>query len=557
MKVTQENLPDSQVGLEIEVPADLSKQGYEKVLRDYMKSANIPGFRKGKVPRQVLIQRIGTMQLKAAALEEIVQSSIEKAIKQEEIEALGNYQLQSNFEELMSQYKPGEPITLSASVDVPPRVKLSGYKELSVQAEEIKPKEGVVEETLKGYRENMATLVPVEDRAAKEGDVAVVDFVGKAENAEGELEAFEGGSAQDFQVEIGEGRFIPGFVEGMIGMSLEEEKDVEVTFPEDYPQTELAGKPATFTITLKELKEKELPDMDDDFAEEVSEFETLDELRKSLEDRFQKEAAAATDANIDRALLNQLAQLIEAEIPKTLIQREVDFIVTQTAMQLSRQGIDLSKFLTRDLVDGMRENAKPEATERLKRTLALGEIAKQESISVTDEEVKARSEEMMADVDDPSQVDPERLNQVVNEDLLKEKILAWLREKSNVELVPEGTLADDEEIEIDVDSAVEVAADGTVDVASVEVTDEEVTDEEVVEEAEANEADSEQSGAAEAKKADSEKAELAAELEPVEPKKEKAKTVKAKSEKAEGEKKAKSESKKPKSGGKKAKGKKE
>lgn len=568
MKVTQENLPDSQVGLEIEVPADLSKQGYEKVLRDYMKSANIPGFRKGKVPRQVLIQRIGTMQLKAAALEEIVQSSIEKAIKQEDIEALGNYQLRSNFEELMSQYKPGEPITLSASVDVPPRVKLNDYKGLSIQAEEIKPKEGGVEDTLEGYRENMATLVPVEDRAVKEGDVAVVDFTGKAENAEGELEAFEGGSAQDFQVEIGEGRFIPGFVEGMIGMSLEEEKDVEVTFPEDYPQTELAGKPATFTITLKELKEKELPDVDDDFAEEVSEFETLDELRKSLEDRFQKEASAATDANIDQALLNELVQHIEAEIPKTLIQREVDFIVTQTAMQLSRQGIDLSKFLTRDLVDSMRENAKPEATERLKRTLALGEIAKQESISVTDEEVKARSEEMMADVDDPSQVDPERLNQVVNEDLLKEKILAWLRENSNIELVPEGTLANDvEDLESEVGSEVEVAADGTVDVASVEVVEDDAAD---------SEAGFEQSGATESKEADSESVEIAsveiaAESEQVEPEQEKADTEKAKtaksktekskpaktkSAKAEGEKKAKSVSKKPKSGEKKTKGKK-
>ena len=291
MKVTQENLPDSQVGLEIEVPADLSKQGYEKVLRDYMKSANIPGFRKGKVPRQILIQRIGTVQLKAAALEEIVQSVIEKAIKQEDIEALGNYQLQSNFEELMGVYKPGEAFTLSASVDVPPRVNLSEYKGLSVQAEEIKPKEGGVDETLEGYRENLATLVPVEDRAAKEGDVAVVDFVGKAENAEGEVEAFEGGSAEDFQVEISEGKFIPGFVEGMVGMNLSDEKDVEVTFPEDYPQAELAGKPATFTITLKELKEKELPEVDDDFAEEVSEFETLEELRKSLEERYQKEAA--------------------------------------------------------------------------------------------------------------------------------------------------------------------------------------------------------------------------------------------------------------------------
>lgn len=539
MKVTQENLPDSQVGLEIEVPADLSKQGYEKVLRDYMKSANIPGFRKGKVPRQILIQRIGTMQLKAAALEEIVQSVIEKAIKQENIDALGNYQLQSDFEALMGTYKPGEPFILSASVDVPPRVKLSEYKGLSVQAEEIKLKEGRVDETLEGYRENLATLVPVEDRAAKEGDVAVVDFVGKAKNAEGEVEAFDGGSAQDFQVEISEGKFIPGFVEGMVGMRLEEEKEVEVTFPEDYPQAELAGKPATFTITLKELKEKELPEIDDDFAEEVSEFETLEELRNSLEKRYQKEATDATDANIDQALLNELVKHIEAEIPKTLIQREVDFIVTQTAMQLSRQGIDLSKFLTKDLLDNMRENAKPEAVERLNRTLALGEIAKQESLAITDEEVKARTEEMMAEVDDPSQVDLERLNQVVNEDLLKEKILGWLKENSNIELVPEGSLAPEAE-EVD-ESEMAIASDGTVDVESVEVA-EETTETEETAEAESEETVAESTEVAvETKVAETESTEF---VESKKPKAEKAES---------GDKKSK---KKPKGGAKKSKGKK-
>ena len=300
---------------------------------------------------------------------------------------------------------------------------------------------------LEGYRENLATLVPIEDRAAKEGDVSVIDFVGKATNEDGELEEFEGGSASDFQVEIAEGKFIPGFVEGIVGMKLESSKDVEVTFPEDYPQAELAGKPAIFEITLKELKEKELPDLDDDFAEEVSEFETLDELRKSLEERYQEEATGATDANIEKALLDELVTHVDAEIPKTLVMREVDFIVTQTAMQLSRQGIDLSKFLTKDLVDNMRENAKPEANERLRRTLALGEIAKQESIAVTEEEVAERTKEMMAEVEDPSQVDPERLDQVVNEDLLKEKILAWLKENSKVELVPEGTLTPEEEPE--------------------------------------------------------------------------------------------------------------
>ncbi|MEO0758997.1 MAG: trigger factor [Cyanobacteria bacterium J06648_16] len=470
MKVIQETLPDSQIGLEIEVPGDVTKQTYEQMLRKYMQSANIPGFRKGKVPRPVLIQRLGPERLKASALEELVQTVIEKAVKAEDIEAIGNYQLVSSFEDLIGQFEPGKPLTLSASVDVPPRITLSDYTGLSVQAEEVKYNPEKIQETLDRYAENMAALVPVEDRPAQEGDVAVVDFVGKVIEAGKEPEEFEGGSAQEFQVEIKEGRFIPGFVEGIVGMNLEETKDVEVTFPDSYPQEELAGKPAVFTITLNDLKERELPDLDDDFAEEVSEFETLDELKASLEERYQKEAADATKANTEKALLDALAEQIEAEIPKTLVQREVDHLVTQTVMQFANQGIDVNQFLTKELVQSMRENSRGEAIERLKRTLALGEVAKKESLSVEDDAVQAKIQEIMDDVDDPASIDQERLQQAVHEDLLKEKILGWLSEKATVELVPEGTLTAKSEAEAGSPEAEPQvsAADEVIEVEAVE-----------------------------------------------------------------------------------------
>ena len=409
-----------------------------------MKTANIPGFRKGKVPRQILVQQLGATRIKAAALEELVQTSIDKAIAQEKIDALGNYQLRSGFETLIEEFEPGKMLTISASVDVPPQAKLNQYKDLSVKAEEVVYNSERVTETLVGYQQNLASLVPIEDRAAKEDDVAVVDFVGKILEDGKEPEEFEGGSATEFQVEIKEGRFIPGFVEGIVGMDLGQTKDVEVAFPDEYPQADLAGKPAIFSITLNDLKERELPDLDDDLAQEVSEFETLDELKQSLEERFQQEAKDATQSNTEKALLDELVTHLEVEIPKTLLQREVDHIVTQTVMQLSNQGIDVNKFLTKELVENMRENAKPEATERLRRTLALGEVAKQESISVDEEAVSTRIKEMMAEVDDPASIDQDRLKQVVNEDLLKETILAWLTENATVDLVAEGSLSQDE-----------------------------------------------------------------------------------------------------------------
>ena len=452
MKVTQEKLPDSQVGLEIEVPADVSKQTYEQTLRKYMKTANIPGFRKGKVPRQLLVQQLGATRIKAAALEELVQTSIDKAIAQEKIEALGNYQLRSGFEALIEEFEPGKLLVISASVDVPPEAELKKYQGLSVKVEETEYDAKRVTETLESYQQNLASLAPIEDRAAQENDVAVVDFVGKTVEDGKEPEEFEGGSATEFQVEIKEGRFIPGFVEGIVGMELGETKDVEVSFPSDYPQDDLAGKPAVFSITLNDLKERELPELDDDLAQEVSEFETLEELERSLEERFKKEAEETTQSSIEKALLDELVTHLQVEIPKTLLQREVDHIVTQTVMQLSNQGIDINKFLTKELVNNMRENAKPEATERLRRTLALGEVAKQESISIDDAAVADRMKEMMAEVDNPANIDQDRLKQVVNEDLLKEKILAWLAENAAVEMVPEGSLSQEEESESTVET---------------------------------------------------------------------------------------------------------
>ncbi len=441
MKVTQEQLPDSQVGLQIEVPAEVSKQTYEKVLKKLIKTVRIPGFRPGKVPRPVFLQRFGTAQIKAAALEELVQKAVEQAIKDESIEAIGNYQLTTEFDELIEQYTPGEALTFQASVDVPPRVTLEKYTGLEVQAEEVKYEDSKVDEVIEQYQLNLATLVPIEDRAAQMGDVAVVDFEGKVEQEDGSFEAFEGGSAEDFQLEIKEGGFIDGFVEGIVGMNLEETKELSLKFPEDYPQEDLAGKATTFTVTVKELKEKELPELDDDFAEEVSEFETLEELRKSLEERYQQEAQDKTEANQFEALLTALLKHLDAEIPETLIRREANHLVQQAAVQLSRQGIDISKMLTQEIIENMRERSRPEAIDRLRRTLALGEVAKQESIKIEEDDVAARMKEMMDEVSNPEEVDPDRLREVVNEELLQEKILKWLVDNNTVELVPEGTLA--------------------------------------------------------------------------------------------------------------------
>lgn len=465
MKVTQERLPESQVGLEIEIPSDMSQKTYDKVLGQLMRSANIPGFRRGKVPRHILIQRLGSTRISASVIEELIQNGIEQAIKQEDVDAIGNYQLRSSFEELMEQFKPGQPLTFSASVDVPPEVTLKDYEGLSVQAEEVKYDVSRVDEVLSEYQNRFATLVPVEDRAAQKGDLAVVDFVGKIvpEEADAEHEEFPGGSAEDFQLELEDGRFIEGFIDGIVGMKPGETKDVNVTFPEQYAQEDLAGKPVVFTITLKELKEKELPELDDDFAQEVSEFETMQELRESLEKQYKEESESKTASNKEKAILDKLVKHIEVDLPKTLIDREVNYMLSQTAVRLSQQGIDVKQLFNEEMLPRLREQSRPEATNRLQRTLALGEVAKQQEIKVEDDEIKAKAEEMLQEVPagQRKDIDLDRLNEVVQEDLLKEKILAWLEESWTVELVPEGTLSAEEveEAESADDEAVEAEAE--------------------------------------------------------------------------------------------------
>lgn len=450
MKITQEKLPASQIGLEIEITPDMSREAYEKTLKEFTRNANIPGFRKGKVPRQILIQRFGVSRLKAATLEGLVEDSLKKAIEQEKIDAIGNFELRSPFEELVQQFEPGTALTFLAVVDVPPEITLSQYKDLHVQAEEVKFEPAKVDQTLEEYRGRAATLVPVEGRPAQENDLATVDFVGHLvpDNETDEPAEIPGGSAEDFEIELGEGGFIPGFIDGIIGMNLGETKQVSANFPDDYMQEDLSAKAAVFTVTLKELKEKELPVLDDDFAQEVSdsEFETLEELRSSLESNFQQEADQRTRANKEAALLNELIKHTEVELPETLIKQEVNYIVTQTAMQFSRQGIDVKQLLTEELITRMRERARPEAIARLQRTLALGKIAELESITAEPTAIDTKVDEFRQTYKE-GEVDLQRLREAVAEDVVREKIFDWLFDHSTVELVPEGTLVPEEPLE--------------------------------------------------------------------------------------------------------------
>jgi trigger factor len=442
MKVTQETLPASQVSLSIEVDSEQTQQVYEQVLKSFARDVRLPGFRQGKVPRHVLLQRVGNERVRAAALEELVQKSVQTAVKQEAISAIGNFQLQSDFDVLLKDFQPGRALCFVASVDITPIAKLEGYKGLALKAEEVTYDATRVDTVLAEYQRQSATLVPVENRPAQKGDVAIVDFVGTwpASEAGGEPEEIPGGKATDFQLDLEDDRFIAGFIDGIVGMQPGDTKVIQATFPEDYPQELMAGKEATFTVTLKELKDRDLPVLDDAFAQEISEFQTLAELRDSLEQRFRDEAESKTRANKQASFMTALAELLQVDLPETLIQQESNAIINETAASFADQGVNVRSLFTEELIQQLRAGSRNEAVTRLKRTIALGELAKLEGISLEESAVELKAKQLLTQASNPQNIDPVKLRQVVAEDLLQAKLMEWFEQNLTVELVPEGSL---------------------------------------------------------------------------------------------------------------------
>ncbi|WP_041244210.1 trigger factor [Gloeobacter kilaueensis] len=430
MKVTQEKLPRSQMGLLVEVEGDKSKQAYEKLVSDYVRKARIPGFRPGKAPRQLVLQFYGKERLKALALENLIDSSIKEAIEQESIASLGNLQLRDSFEELLGRYQPGEPLSFNAAVDVQPEVTLGTYTGLTIQYKEVPYDPASVDATLERYREQRSVLVPVENRPAEAGDTAIIDFSGSRRDDGSEI---SGAKASDFEVELVPGRLIAGFTEGIVGMNIGESKSLDLTFPADYPQTELAGVEARFEVTLKDLKIKDLPALDDDFASDISEFDSLEALREFLEKQQQEQATEQTRANRDAAIIKAIVEQTTVDLPDTLVNREVQFLAEQSIRDLQQRGIDPSRIFTEENMPRLRETLRGDAENRLKRTLALAQVARLENLQVDESQVSERVEQLRADLDEP--VSEQALADFAREEMLTEKILDWLAGHSTIEVL--------------------------------------------------------------------------------------------------------------------------
>ena len=429
LKVTTSPRPGSRLALEVAVPAGRSQSSYDAALAKLSRSIKLPGFRKGKVPQPVLLQQIGPLRVRATALEELVDSVFRDALAQEEIPAIGQPELAGGFEALLERFAPGEELTLILELDVEPTPSLKVTKGLVVASEAVSYDPARVEDWIEQSRQKLASLVPVEDRPAQAGDVSVVDFSGTFSD---DGSPISGGSGEGMEVELEEGRMIPGFVAGVIGMAVGDTKTVACQFPEEYPQEDCRGRAASFVLTLTDLKTKELPELDDAFAQQASDKETLAELRADLEARLQEDADRRDKANRHDALLDALVEQLEVELPETLVQEEIRALLEQTAGQLAQQGMDVRKLFTPELVRSLRDTSRPEAEKRLRRSLALKALALAEAIELGEEELETKLKELSRSLSESGNIDPARLRQAVQEDLMRQKLLDWLESHSTI-----------------------------------------------------------------------------------------------------------------------------
>lgn len=386
MSAKWEKLEGNQGKLTVEVDAETFNKALNQAFQKVQKQVNIPGFRKGRVPRPIFEQRFGVESLYQDALDIVLPDAYVGAIEETGIEPVAQPEID------IEQIGKGQTLIFTAEVTVKPEVKLGEYKGLEVPKVDTEVTDEDVEAELEQLQKRHAELVVKEDEPAVEGDTVVIDFEGFVDG-----EAFEGGKAENHSLELGSGSFIPGFEEELVGVKAGDEKDVHVTFPEEYHAEELAGKPAVFKVKVHEVKGLVLPELDDEFAVDVDdEVETLNALKEKIKNRLKEQKEHAAKHEVENAVLEKAAENAEIDIPEVMVESEVDRMVKEFDQNLQQQGLNLelyTQFSGQDL-DALKETMKEDAEKRVRVSLTLEAIVKAENVEVTDEEVDKELENM-------------------------------------------------------------------------------------------------------------------------------------------------------------------
>lgn len=397
MKVTAEKMDNHEVVLTIEVEADALKKAETKACKDLASRVSIPGFRKGKAPRHIIEQRVGKKAILDAAFDLVADKAFLDAIKEQDVVPVSRPDIETlTLEE-------GQDVVFKARFTAKPEVKLGEYKGLKIEKKVDAVTDTDVDNELENMRRRRSLMVDAPEGASvKTGDLVTLDFKGFVNN-----EPFEGGEGKDYPLEIGSNRFIPGFEEQLIGIKIGEQRDVNVTFPEEYHSQELAGKAAKFECVIHSIKERQLPELNDEFARKVSKFQTLAELKVDIRKNLEQNAEKKAENDQHAAAIEQATENIIVDIPTIMVDNRVTLMIQEMAMRLEQQGMKLEQYLQyagTDLAQ-IREKYRKTAEENVKTDLMLEAVAKAENIEVNDKDLEAEISAMaMAYGATPAQV---------------------------------------------------------------------------------------------------------------------------------------------------------
>lgn len=361
----------------------IDAQSFDKACKDaYNKNKtkfNVQGFRKGKAPMSIVEKFYGEGVFFEDAVNTLFPDAFEAAVKEHDLDTVARPEID------VEEIGKGKNLVIIADVAVKPEITLGEYKNLTVEKPDSEVSDEEVEKEIEAMREQNARFVTVEDREVKEKDMLLIDFNGKVDGVE-----FEGGQAENYSIIVGSNTFIPGFEEQLVGMKLNEEKNLSVKFPEEYHAENLAGKDAVFTVKVNEIKEKELPELDDEFAKDVSEFDTLEDLKADAKAKLQKTKDEYADRELENKLVKMAAENATVEIPEAMIDSQVENMVYDFEYQLKYQGLDLENYLkfTNMSIEGLKEQMRPDAKSRVLNSLVIEAISKSENIESTEEDLE-------------------------------------------------------------------------------------------------------------------------------------------------------------------------
>ena len=415
----------NEVKLEITIEAEKFENAMKKVYFQNAKYFNIPGFRKGKAPMNIVEKYYGAEIFYEDAFNDVATEYYDKALEENKIEAVSRPEVD------VIQMEKGKDLIFTATVQTKPEVELGKYKGVEIKKVEYPVEDKDVEHELGHMQEHNSRLVSIDDRELQNGDIATIDFEGFVDGV-----AFEGGKAENHELEIGSGSFIPGFEDQLVGMKIDDEKEIKVTFPKEYFSKDLAGKEAMFKVKLHEIKKKELPELDDEFAKDVSEFDTLDELKASIKERLQKSNEQRAKYEIEENAIKEVCKNVKVDIPSGMIEMEVTHMMKDFEQRLSYQGLNMQQYLKMigKTEEEMKKEYEPQAIEGIKSRLTLEAIIKAEKIEATEEEIKEKMEEMAKSygkkVEEIS--DNENLKNYIEEGIETEKAIDYIVKNAKI-----------------------------------------------------------------------------------------------------------------------------